>query len=147
MWRYMKNDHTRICLQKLFGFFNLQYFNINIYMLRYSLFWEILYIWNIMLFWHINYGILRFDIVVRRKTLWSMAFDCCHSFSLQIFTDMMSSSNGNISRVPAFGEGDPPVNGGFPSQRPATQSFDVFFDPRLNKRLSKYSANKEVPNG
>ena len=26
---------------------------------------------------------------------------------------------------------------GFPSQRPVTQSFDVFFDLRLNKRLSK----------
>ena len=34
-------------------------------------------------------------------------------------------------------EGNPPVTGGFPSQRPVTRSFDVFFDPRLNKRLSK----------
>ena len=30
-----------------------------------------------------------------------------------------------------------PVTGEFPSQRPVTQSFDVFFDLRLNKRLSK----------
>ena len=29
------------------------------------------------------------------------------------------------------------VTGEFPSQRPATQSFDVFFDLSLNKRLSK----------
>ena len=29
------------------------------------------------------------------------------------------------------------VTGGFPSQRPVTQSFDVFFDLRLNKRTSK----------
>ena len=26
----------------------------------------------------------------------------------------------------------------FPAQRPVTRSFDVFFDLRLNKRLSKY---------
>ena len=33
-------------------------------------------------------------------------------------------------------EGNPPVTGGFPSQRPVTRSFDVLFDPRLNTRLS-----------
>ena len=32
-----------------------------------------------------------------------------------------------------------PVSGEFPAQRPVTQSFDVFFDLRLNKRLSKQS--------
>ena len=31
------------------------------------------------------------------------------------------------------------VTGEFPSQRRVTRSFDVFFDPRLNKRLSKQS--------
>ena len=33
--------------------------------------------------------------------------------------------------------GNSPVPGEFPTQRPVTQSFDVFFDLRLNKRLSK----------
>ena len=33
-------------------------------------------------------------------------------------------------------EGNPPVTGGFPSQRPVTRSFDFFFDLCLNKRLS-----------
>ena len=32
-------------------------------------------------------------------------------------------------------EGNPSVTGGFPSQRPVMQRFDVFFDQRLNKRL------------
>ena len=32
-----------------------------------------------------------------------------------------------------------PVTGEFPSQRPVTRSFDVFFDLQLNKRLSKQS--------
>ena len=48
---------------------------------------------------------------------------------------MMMSSNGNIFRV----TGPLWVSGGFPSQRPVTRSFDVFFDVRLNKRLSTQS--------
>ena len=32
-----------------------------------------------------------------------------------------------------------PVTGEFPSQRPVTRSFDVFFDLRLNTRMSKHS--------
>ena len=48
----------------------------------------------------------------------------------------MTSWNGNIFRVigPLWGE-----SSGFPSQRPATRSFNVSFDVRLNKRLSKQS--------
>ena len=50
---------------------------------------------------------------------------------------MMTSSNGNIFRVtgPLCGEFTGP--GEFPTQRPVTRSFRVFFDLRLNKRLSK----------
>ena len=52
---------------------------------------------------------------------------------------MMTSTNGNIFRVtgPLCGEFTGP--GEFPTQRPVTRSFDVFFDLRLNKRLSKHS--------
>ena len=46
---------------------------------------------------------------------------------------MMPSSNGNISALPALCEGNPSVTRGFPSQRPVTRSFDVFFDLHLNK--------------
>ena len=35
--------------------------------------------------------------------------------------------------------GNSPVTGEFPAQRPVTRSFDVFFDLRLNIRLSKRS--------
>ena len=35
--------------------------------------------------------------------------------------------------------GNSPVTGEFPTQRPVKQSFDVFFDLRLNERLSKQS--------
>ena len=37
----------------------------------------------------------------------------------------------------AFCTGNSPVTGEFPTQSPVTRSFDVFFDLRLNKRLSK----------
>ena len=35
--------------------------------------------------------------------------------------------------------GNSPVPGEFPAQRPVTRNFDVYFDLRLNKRLSKQS--------
>ena len=44
-----------------------------------------------------------------------------------------------FSALPALCAGNSPVTGELPAQRPVTQSFDVFFDLRLNKRLSKQS--------
>ena len=49
--------------------------------------------------------------------------------------DMMTSSSGNIFRV--TGHLCVEFPGEFPAQRPVTQSFDVFYDLRLSKRLSK----------
>ena len=58
---------------------------------------------------------------------------------------MMTSSNGNIFRVAGHlcGEftGRRPVAGEFPAQRPVTRGFDVCFDLRLNKRVSKQSCS------
>ena len=51
---------------------------------------------------------------------------------------MMTSSNRNIASL-ALCAGNSPVTGEFPSQRPVTRSFDVFFDQRLKKRLTKRS--------
>ena len=42
-----------------------------------------------------------------------------------------------FSALLAICAGNSPVTGEFPAQRPVTRSFDVFFDLRLNKRLSK----------
>ena len=50
---------------------------------------------------------------------------------------MMTSSNGIIFRVTGHLCGE--FTGEFPAQRPVTRSYDVFFDPSLNKRLSKQS--------
>ena len=44
-----------------------------------------------------------------------------------------------FSALLAICAGNSPVTGEFPSQRPVTRSFDVFFDLSLNKRLSKQS--------
>ena len=59
------------------------------------------------------------------------------AFCLAYNQGMMTSSNGIIFRVtgPLCGEFTGP--GEFPTQRPVTRSFDVFFDLRLNKWLSK----------
>ena len=41
--------------------------------------------------------------------------------------------------IQAICAGNSPVIGEFPSQKPVTRGFDVFFHLRLNKRLSKHS--------
>ena len=52
---------------------------------------------------------------------------------------MMTSPNGNNFHITGFCEGKPPVTSRFPSQKPVTSSFDVFFHLHLKKRLSKLS--------
>ena len=42
-----------------------------------------------------------------------------------------------FSALLAICAGNSPVPGELPAQRPVTRNFDVFFDLRLNKRLSK----------
>ena len=44
-----------------------------------------------------------------------------------------------FSALLAICAGNSPVSGEFPAKRPATRSFDVFFDLCLNKRLGKQS--------
>ena len=44
-----------------------------------------------------------------------------------------------FSALLAICAGNSPVPGEFPAQRPVTRNFDVFFDLRPNKRLSKQS--------
>ena len=61
--------------------------------------------------------------------------DICSS----LFNFMMTSSNGNIFRVTCHLCGESPFTGKCFAQRPVTRSFDVFFDLRLNERLSKQS--------
>ena len=44
-----------------------------------------------------------------------------------------------FSALLAICVGNSPVTGEFPTQRPVTRSFDVYFDLRPNERLSKQS--------
>ena len=50
---------------------------------------------------------------------------------------MMTSSNWNIFRVTGHLCGELTGPGEFPTQRPVMWSFDVLFDPGLNKQLNK----------
>ena len=47
-----------------------------------------------------------------------------------------------FSLLLALCAGNSPVTGELPSQKPVTRIFDVFFDLRLNKRLSKQSRRR-----
>ena len=55
------------------------------------------------------------------------------------FTTWWRHQMETFSALLALSEGNSPVSGEFPAQRPVTRSFDIFFDLRLNKRLSKQS--------
>ena len=52
---------------------------------------------------------------------------------------MMTSSKWNVFRATGLCVGNSPVTGEFPTQRPVTRSFEVFFDLPQNKRLGKQS--------
>ena len=58
---------------------------------------------------------------------------------METFSALLAHGEGNPLMTLALCEGNLPVTSGFPSQRPMPRSFDVFFDPRLNKRLSEQS--------
>ena len=61
--------------------------------------------------------------------------DCCYSLRNAWWRDQIEP----FVALLALCAGNSPVTGEFPSQRPLMQSFDVFFDLRLNKRLSTQS--------
>ena len=86
--------------------------------------------------WWARVSVLNDALWDMERVLWDL-WDWCIGSSPVSFITMMTSSNGNIFRVtgPLCGKSTGP--GDFPTQRPVTRSFDVFFDLHLNKRLSK----------
>ena len=60
-----------------------------------------------------------------------------NKFLSQYFCTWWRNQIEKFSALLAICEGNSLVTGEFPSQRPVTRSFDVFFDLRLNQRLSK----------
>ena len=76
---------------------------------------------------------------------WSREAYWCHDVpaigTKQLFwkTSWWRHQMETFSALLAICAGNSPVLGEFPAQRPVTRSFDVFFDLRPNKRLSKQS--------
>ena len=69
---------------------------------------------------HIALHESRYKVLTRSNILWSW-----WRHQMEIFSALLAICAGNS-----------PVPGEFPTQRPVTQSFDVYFDLRPNKRLS-----------
>ena len=114
---------------------------------------------------HVHAFRLGLDKNVILKDAWAFVYECIQSrpqeydYALyKIFRTVRwciyalviaDSGNGSSSwwrhQMEAFSAllaicaGNSPVPGEFPAQRPVTRSFDVFFDLRLNKQLSKQS--------
>ena len=82
--------------------------------------------WSPLRLWHGGFTLcfirllLIHALISEKKTWWR--------HQMETFTALLAIWAGNS-----------PVPGEFPSQRPVTRSFDVIFDLRLNKRLSKQS--------
>ena len=91
----------------------------------------------------IHENILIFSIWSRHwKAIdnWYMIYSSC-SYSYSDYHDNVIKIETS-STLLALCEGNPPVTGEFPSQWPVTRIIDVFFNLRLNKRMSKQSRRR-----
>ena len=95
--------------------------------------------WNLMLCrleqWH-QYA--RHWLCLRRRILGTVEMTPLN-MGVFVIVPWLRHQMETFSALLALCAGNSPVTGEFPSQRPVTRSFDVFFDLRLNKRLSKQS--------
>ena len=86
-----------------------------------------------------------FFIWWRHHDKWNTAHWLCSWFTLfcvllwLITASWWRHQMETFSALLAICAGNSPVPGEFPTQRPVTRSFDVFFDLRLNKQLTKKS--------
>ena len=106
-------------------------------------------IWPVHLWWGISPSVHIHFICIKklmpasilsstRYLMWSVRFLVLVTSVTRVLYYMMTSSNRKqISALLAICAGNSPVTGEFPAQRPVMRNFDVFFDLRLNKRLSK----------
>ena len=76
----------------------------------------------------------EFEFSLKAMNL-KMSFAKWQPFCLDL--NVLNHVMETFSALLAICAGNSPVPGEFPAQRPVTRSFDVFFDLRLNKRLSK----------
>ena len=76
----------------------------------------------------------------KHAEIWCLLFHYSYIKSQLVYFTLMIFHKYTISyHIVIYSSNDymTPVTGEFSTQRPATRSFDVFFDLRLNKRLSK----------
>ena len=96
-------------------------------------------LWNILYTWLIIWS------ECRKQSVWKYHSNFCNQLtSAPTFkgSAWWRHQMETFSTLLALCVGNSPVTGEFPSQRPVTRSFDVFFDRRLNKRLSERSRGR-----
>ena len=81
--------------------------------------WSMFNVWSLT----VEQTVLEINSTASRHTWWRHQMETC-------------------SALLALCVGNSPVTGEFPSQRPVTRGFDVFFYLGLNKRLSKHSQSR-----
>ena len=93
--------------------------------------------WNICVRW---WSLKQWFIILNRnrRDYGAELFRFLQSVAQSVITII----NGTIFRVTGPLWGNQPDTGSFPSQRQMTPSFEVLFDLRLNKRLSKQSRHR-----
>ena len=98
--------------------------------------WPLGYCWSTK---RVTYPLVKlqelFWIWVMRRSIWDWISNRWQWLGKAWWCHQMETFSAWL----AIGAGNSPVPGEFPAQRPVTRSFDVFFDPRLNKALSKQS--------
>ena len=141
----------QFCLKVLVGFQIWHYLATNelFYVIRYCVRDELDQILNAQNILHGLWDIYSEDMGNYIRGISTMrCINCLSSSPVHLdlvvtFTrHMMTSSNGNIIRGNGPLWGEPGGTGGFPSQRPVSRIFAVFFDLHLSKRLSTHSARR-----
>ena len=86
----------------------------------------------------------QFQYMTRRRIIRSHTDSKLQNLGFELSCRLKSTVNScrrhqmeTLSMLLAICAGKSPATGKFPAQRPVTRSFDVFFDLRLNKGLSK----------
>ena len=80
-----------------------------------------------------------FDLRLNKRPFLSQWSQCHITYPLCTAWSWWRHQMETFSALLTICSWNSPVTGEFPTQRPVTRSFNVFFDLRLNKRLSKQS--------
>ena len=99
--------------------------------------WQKVHIY-IHIYIHIYYSCSKWRLSSRRLTDGSVS-PSAGTYRISTYNPMpwWRHQMETVSALLALCEGNPPVIGGFPSQRDSNAGFDVFFNVCLNKRLNK----------